>query len=81
MEVRHAFGIMKVHFDEYDHAPEVNEAFETLKPIVLAQLSHNTGSPKLPPCEECGSVAITNALFELGERFCKYCGRQLRASA
>ena len=43
--------------------------------------SHNTGSPKLPPCACCEERASLGHYLEKGYNFCPFCGRQLRASA
>jgi len=51
------------------------KAAEALKP------SHDTGSPKLPPCEMCQSTYTDLVYKTFAWKFCPWCGRQIRADA
>ena len=48
---------------------------------VVDKTAHNTGSPKLPPCDYCGHPSFTVQWVSKDWNFCPQCGRQLRASA
>jgi hypothetical protein len=52
-----------------------DDIMEFLKPTT------NTGSPKLATCSTCSYEVTRNALAISGDKFCKECGRQLRAGA
>jgi len=61
-----------------------NEAWQRIKKELseLAQLSHNTGSPKLPTsCIDCPLSLICGQPVVINDESCQYCRRQLRAGA
>lgn len=55
-----------------------NEAWQTLKTVVLAQQTTNSSSPKLP-CMACSNGDAQSGTRNHPGQFCHWCGRQLRA--